>query len=157
MERQQGGYLCSNCHRVIHTDINNVYEDQDISKLALKDYRNTLSKHKQNLVRINELIGDPLELNVYVTRDFVNFIFALYEISEKNGVVTPNDLVNRQRGRTAVNSFFRIRKNVLVKYGELITGSDGSPIEYRMNNEGKRIVRLMKYFERYYRDYERHQ
>jgi hypothetical protein len=51
------------------------------------------------------------------------------------------------RSRTTISSFFVKHKDFLSKYGKI---SRSKTTEYYLNEEGKKLVRLMVYFRDYY-------
>lgn len=151
LEKERGGFVCRNCHFVIHEDISRVdkiYDDQNIIREVLIDHKNTIKKYKQNLIYIKDSIKNPLTAENEKYRALMDYLFALFEISKEKGVVTSIDLMNKMgRDSSNISRFFRGRKDILEKYGRIVVGK---PTKYYMNDEGKRIVRLMYYFRDYY-------
>jgi hypothetical protein len=157
MERQKGSYVCGNCHFVIHTKIelaNKIYDDKNILKLVINDRNKTIKKSEQNLIYSSRSIKDPLKLDMkQESLSLRNYFFALYEISEEKGAITSIDLEEKMNiSRTAILKFFTKRKDLLEKYGNIISARGSIPTKYYMNDDGKRIVRLMHYFKNYYKN-----
>ena len=158
MERQKGGYVCGNCHFVIHTKIelaNKIYDDENILKLVLNDRNKTIKKSEQNLIYSSRSIKNPLKLDMkQESLSLRNYFFALYEISEDKGVITSIDLEEKLNiSRVSILKFFTKRKGLLEKYGNIIPARGRIPTKYYLNDDGKRIVRLMHYFKNYYKNF----
>jgi len=155
MERQKGGYICGNCHFVIHIKIefiNKIYDDKNLIKAVIDDKNRTIKKFEQNLICRSKLIKDPLELDMrQESLSLMNYLFALYEISEEKGVITSLDLEEKMNiSRTSTLKFFKKRKELLEKFGNIIPARGCIPLKYSMNDDGKMIVRLINYFKDYY-------
>ena len=158
MERQKGGYVCGNCHFVIHTKIeliNKIYDNKNIIKLVINDRNKTIKKAKQNHIYSLRSIKDPLKLDMkQESLSLRNYFFALYEISEEKGVITSIDLEEKMNiSRVSILKFFTKRKELLEKYGNIIPARGRIPTKYYLNDDGKRIVRLMHYFKNYYKKF----
>lgn len=162
LEKQKGGYVCRNCHSVIHekiSKVNEIYNDQNITRKILANKENTIRKYKQSLIRSTVSIKDPLKVETKKHKALMNYLIALFEISERTqDGVTRVELANKM-GRDTSNNisdmgrFFRRRKNILEKYVRIVAGqTQTSPTKYYMTDEGRRIVRLMYYFSDYYRN-----
>jgi len=157
MERQKGGYVCGNCHFVIHTKIeliDKIYDDKNITKEVINDRNKTIKKFEQNLICSLKSIKDPLKLDMrQESLSLMNYLFALYEISEEKGVITSLDLQEKLKiSRTSSLKFFAKRKELLEKLGNIIPARGCIPVKYHMNIDGKRIVCLMHYFKEYYQN-----
>ncbi len=154
LESQKGGYVCHNCHFVIHEDIsivNKIYEDQNIMREVLKDNENTIRHYKQSLIHSIESIKDPLKSENHLHRPFMDYLIALFEISKrKQGGVTRDEILN-YLGQKSFGKIFEKRK-VSEKYLRIVAGTTQRPTRYYINDEGRRIVRLMYYFRDYYRN-----
>ncbi len=157
MESQKGGYVCGNCHFVIHTKIeliNKIYDDKNIIKAVINDRNRTIKKYEQNLIHSSKLIKDPLKIDMrQESLSLMNYFFALYEIPEEKVEITSLDLEKKMRiSRSAILKFFKKRKELLEKYGNIIPARGRIPLKYYMNDDGKKIVRLMNYFKKYYKN-----
>jgi len=162
LEAQIGGYVCRNCHRVIHkkiSKVNEIFDDPNIIRKILADKENTIRIYKQSLIRNTVLIKDPLKVEIKKHKALMNYLITLFEISEKTqDGVTRVELAN-EMGRATFNNisdigrFFGRRKYILEKYVRIVAGkTQTSPIRYYMTDEGRRIVRLIYYFRDYYRN-----
>ncbi len=155
LERQQGAFICRNCHRILHEDmgtIDMIYDNQNVIKKFREDSKETNIRFKLNLVRNSILIKDPLKLEKVKMKlkPFVQYLKALYELSESKPSqdgVTRNEMLSYLKLKNYKYIFENHR--VSEKYLE-IRGDQGKTIKYYINNEGKRIVRLMYYFEAHY-------
>ena len=157
MESQRGGYVCGNCHFVIHTKIeliNKIYDDKNIIKAVINDRDRTIKKFEQNLMCHSKLIKEPLKLDMrQESLSLMKYFFALYEISEEKGEITCLDLEKKLNiSRSAILKFFTKRKKLLEKYGNIIPARGRIPLKYYMNDDGKKLVRLMTYFKQYYKN-----
>jgi len=155
LEDQKGGYICRNCHRVIHDDIefvNEIFGDKNIVRMVTDDCKSIIEKYRQNLIYNKESIKNPLRTDIEIRRSLIDYLFALFEISEEKSVVTTDNLINKMSlSRSAVNNFFDIRKEFLKKYGKIIIGKGPSnPTKYYVNDKGKKLMRLMIYFRDFY-------
>ncbi len=153
---QKGGYLCPNCHRVIHKDlsiIDKIYDEPNMFNKILEDIENTIRKHEQNLVYYIESIENPLKSQRDKHVTFMEYLIALYEISKskrKQDGVSRKEIKNYLGLGTASRGIYVFEtREISRKYLKIV---DGSPIKYYITDEGKRIVRLMYYFRDYYKN-----
>ena len=153
---QKGGYLCPNCHRVIHKDISiidKIYDEPNMLKKILEDNKNTIRKHEQNLVYYRESIKNPLKPQRDRHETFMEYLIALYEISRskrKQEGVTRKEIKNYLGlGTTSRGIYVFENREVTRQYLKIV---DGSLIKYYIPEEGKRIVRLIYYFRDYYKN-----
>jgi hypothetical protein len=131
LEKQKGGYVCRNCHSVIHekiSKVNEIYNDPNITRKILANKENTIRKYKQSLIRSTVSIKDPLKVETKKHKALMNYLIALFEISERTqDGVTRVELANKM-GRDTSNNisdmgrFFRRRKNILEKYVRIVGG-----------------------------------
>lgn len=154
LEKQIGGYICRNCHFVIHDDISKIsriYDDQNIIKNVLDDYDLTIRKFERNLIRSNKLIKNPLKTDMKITQTYLDYLIALFEISKRSqDGVTRKDLCE-YLGVKIYDYVFE-RRSISERFLST-TVESGKTIKYHINEEGKRIVRLIYYFRYYFRDY----
>jgi hypothetical protein len=152
----KGAFICSNDHMVIHETISNkIFEDKEINIANFNDHKNTLERFKQIFVRMEniDLIKDPLKLGRSKRRPLMKFLRAIFEISEQKGVVTTGDLMNKANlSKSAVGYLFNVKRELLEKYGELVIGKGHTQTNYYINDDGKRIMRLIYYFRDFYRN-----
>ena len=153
---QKGGYLCPNCHRVIHKDmsiIDWIYDEPDMLKKILEDNKNTIRKHEQNLVYYRESIKNPLKPQRDRHETFMEYLIALYEISrsrrKQEGVTRKEIKIYLGLGTTRRGIYVFENREVTRQYLKIV---DGRPIKYYITEEGKRIVRLIYYFRDYYKN-----
>ncbi len=151
----KGGYVCHNCHTVIHTDLEliaKIYDDPNILKKIREDKEDALRKYKQNLIRITKLIKNPLKSEIVKYKAFMKYLFAIFKIMEEKDEVSIVDLANEmgKEDVSTIRSFFRRRKKRLEKYGIIVFGDSNNPTRFYMSEEGKRIVHLLFFFKSYY-------
>ncbi|MEE9378748.1 MAG: hypothetical protein V3V33_12020 [Candidatus Lokiarchaeia archaeon] len=151
---EEGGYVCGNCHRVVHTKIpyiEKIYNDPDLCKKALNDKEDSIKLNRQYLIHGTRSIGDPLKLEKKNYTGFMENLIALFEISKrKRDGVTRNDLADYLEMRS--QDVFEKRK-FSRKYVKIVAGSgQTSPKKYYITLEGKRIVHLIYYFRDYYKE-----
>ena len=161
LARQKGGYICHNCHFVTHKNISTVgeiYDDQNIIREVVKDIEQSIKKYnKQNLINSRLLIRDPLKPEISKYKSFMEYLIALFEISdrkkrrnEEEGV-TRDDMLDYLE-RIGYDNIFE-KRELSKKYLNIIDGRGRSvKTKYYINDEGRRIVRLMYYFRDYYRN-----
>ena len=83
----------------------------------------------------------------------MNFLIALFEISKrKQSGVTRKDMLEYLGLKTYDNIFEK--RQISKNYLEIVVGKQRL-IKYYINDEGKRIVRLIYYFRDYYKQYKR--
>lgn len=152
----RGGYICSNCHFVIHSDlshIDEIFDDKNMVKKVLCDKHTTLEKFKQNLIHNNKFIEDVLKPEKVSYKSIIEYLFALFKISrEKQSGVTRKELLE-YLGYKYYKGVIERRK-FLEKYVRIIAREAGRYGEtlYFLTPEGENIVRLMYYFQEYYRN-----
>ncbi|KKK44019.1 hypothetical protein LCGC14_0774930 [marine sediment metagenome] len=153
---QKGGYLCPNCHRVIHKDMSimdKIYDKTNMLKRILEDYKTTTIKHEQNLVYFRESIKNPLKSQYNRHETFMEYLIALYEISrstrKQDGVTRKEIKSYLGLGTKSRGIYVFENREVSSQYLKII---DGRPIKYYITEEGKRIVRLIYYFRDFYKN-----
>ncbi len=155
-----GGYICRNCHFIIHNDISNIdeiFDDPNIIISIINNKTEITRKFTQNLIYSSEEIKYILkpEKEQYVI--LKNYLFALFEISnqkKENGEdigVTRNDLMN-YLGYKWYGGVLE-KRSFLERYIKIVSGNRWSPTLYFLTPEGEKIVNLMYYFRDYYKNY----
>ncbi|TXT53358.1 MAG: hypothetical protein BAJALOKI2v1_1020007 [Promethearchaeota archaeon] len=156
MEIEEGGYLCCNCHTLIHEDIGKtdlVYEDEKISQIIIKDKNSILEKNKKNLIQNTKSIENILKPSFRIQRSHIKFLFSIYEASKQKNLVTTGDLSKYYNNSVSYSArFFKRRKIFLENYGKINWGKGSSQTEYYFNKKGKKVVELMIYFKDYYQN-----
>ncbi len=156
LEVQEGGFICRNCHAFIHEDmtiVDKIYDDQDVLRSVYEDNRKSIDRYNENLISGIELVEDPLKSGVMKFKAFTDYLFRFFKIMEEKGEITTGDLASDKKcDRRTVNKFFREREDDLEKYGTIKFGDNRNQTRFYMNEEGKNIVRLLKYFEQYYQN-----
>jgi len=155
----KGAFICCNDHMVIHessSGIDKIFDDKNMLRKVLEDNEDTIKRYKQSLIHNMKnkiLIKDPLNLKGIKRRPLMKLLMTLFEISEEKGVVNTNDIMNNTKlSKSAVGYLFQVKREFLKNYGELIIGKGHTPTKYYMNDEGRRIIRLIYYFRDFYRN-----
>lgn len=159
LEDQRGGYICRNCHRTIHTkreNINMIYDDPDRGKMEEMDYDKTVNDFLNNLIHSKNSIENPLKSQFDRHDSFLRWLLALYELSEMKGFkegITRQDLRDHLNNIGAYKHIFEKRK-VSEKYVKIVAGrsTGGEATLYYINPEGIKIIHLIKYFQKYFKN-----
>ncbi len=155
----KGAFVCCNDHMVIHETISNkIYDEQELSNANFKDHNDTIEKFKQNLIhhmKNKNLIKDVLKLKGSKRIPLKKFLMAIFKISEEKGVVSTGDLMNKTKlSKSAVGYLFNVKREFLDKYGELVIGRGHTPTKYYINDDGRRIMRLIYFFRDFFKNLE---
>ena len=99
----------------------------------VKDLRNPLKKYISNIA---------------IRATYVKYLEAINDLSNKSNLPT-NKTISDKIGvsYSAVKSFFLRHDDILKIF---INYSYGNPTVYSLNDEGIKIIRLMRYFKHYY-------
>lgn len=153
----KGGYICHNCHAVLHTNLElaaKIYSDPELFKKVREDKEVAIRKYKQNLINNTNLIKNPLKSEITKFKAFMDYLIAIFKIAKDKDIVSTVDLaVEMGNTSSPVRSFFRRRKNDLEKYGTITFGDSNNPTRFHMNSKGKVIVELLFYLKSYYENY----
>jgi len=151
----RGGYVCRNCHFVIHENLSNVdkiYDDSNIIKAVVNDKENAIRKFKQNLIHCEETINEPLKPEKTKYESLTKHLFALFEISKlKQKGITRKEIA-QYLGNKETTKLLE-RRIFLGQYIRIEAGGKNKDTLYYLKPEGKKIVRLMYYFRDYYKNY----
>ncbi|MCJ7649685.1 MAG: hypothetical protein MUP85_13805, partial [Candidatus Lokiarchaeota archaeon] len=154
LERQQGAFICANCHMFFHSDIDivdKIFDDQNISKLVKKGVEKVQNKFNNNLIYSTEVIRDVFRLDFQMKRSFIDYFSSFTEILEESNIINTKNITNKLGlSSSTVLAFFSKRKDILEKYGSFIKGKRDNPTEYHLNNYGITILRLIQYFKNNY-------
>ncbi|MHA1106815.1 MAG: hypothetical protein ACTSPN_14050 [Promethearchaeota archaeon] len=154
LERQQGAFICANCHMVFHTDIDivdKIFDDQNISKLVKKRVEKVQIEFNNNLIYSTDAIRDIFRLDFQMKRSFIDYFFTFTEILKESKIINTKNITSKLGlSSNTVLAFFSKRKDILEKYGSIIKGKRGNPTEYHLNHYGITILRLIQYFKNYY-------
>jgi hypothetical protein len=154
LEKQIGGYICGNCHMILHSNdllVNGIFNDQNKSALVQQYIETAEKRFNNNLIRNTKKIRDILSLDFRMKRSFIDYFFAFSDILKENKIININSIIDKLGvSSSTVNSFFLKRRSLLEKYGSIIIGKSYRPTEYHLNNYGITILRLLQYFKVYY-------
>lgn len=152
LEREEGGYLCNNCHTVVHESgfydlLDQVYEGDKIKEIVLTDHANT--KRKFSLISNPDLINNHFILAKRLSDNFEKYLFNLSRLSKLNEEIT-NKILADSLGvgsRKIPADFFN--RNDYMKQFVKIDRKNKITI-YSLKNKGKEAIELIEYFTNYY-------
>jgi len=156
LEKEEGGYLCSNCHTVLHNNkyipiLHEIYDDKNIIKRALEDYNNARKKFKTITTKGID-IKNPLEQSIRITDGIENYLTAVYEISKSKQIVTNTSLCKYlgYSSNTIPLKYFNRNEKILKQYVNINKAT--RPTTYSLTKKGLEAVNLMVYFKKYYKN-----
>jgi len=157
LEREKGGYICGNCHTVIHYDkyipfLDKIFEDDNTIKKILDDYNNVCKNF--SLIYSKNSIGNPLKISKNLYGSFKNYLTAIYEISNSGRKVTHSTL-SEYMGLAipSIYYFFKRRNNLVSKYVDIEVGKSGwkgEETKYFLNEKGRELISLLNHFKDYF-------
>ncbi len=154
LEQEKGGYICSNCHTVMHYKhihlLDKIYNDDEIVKRVLDDF-NKVNK-KFAIISRKKAIRDPLKKDIIIDESIKRYLNALYEISLSENEVTSTALMNYM-GLTKtrpIHIFFRRKNDILKHYVNVKIGRGRHPTKFILTKEGREAVKLIQHFRDYY-------
>ena len=158
IEKEGGGFICANCHTVIHRRyydlLNKVYSnDESILEKIQCDYKRVV-EHFTPIQ--NFFINNTLESPIRITEAIISHLTALYELSKYKQEVSAQDIAGflGQKSRSVRNWFVRevnkdfLERCVSINFGT--TGYGARPNTYELTSFGKKLIRLISHFKKYY-------
>ena len=155
LERERGGYLCSNCHSVIHYKklhlLDEIYEDKKLERKIKEDF-NAINRNFSLIHNNKSMVEEPFKKDTKSTGSIERYLTAINEISKKGDDVTIHKLA-RFMGVSApsISNYFYRRKDVITRYITTISGTKSSPTIYYLNTTGKEAISIINHFKDYYR------
>lgn len=151
LEQERGGYICSNCHTVIHYEkfhlLDEIYENKNVVKRILEDY-NSVSKNFTIIHYNSSLVGNPLKKNFKITESIERYLTAIYEITKSGHDVTVYTLAEYLKiSSSSISNYFYKKKNVITQFVDIIAGR---PTKYFLNNNGIETILLIYHIRDYY-------
>ena len=151
LEQERGGYICSNCHTVIHYEkfhlLDEIYENKNVVKRILEDY-NSVSKNFTIIHYNSALVGNPLKKTFKITESIERYLTAIYEITKSGYDVTVYTLAEYLKiSSSSISNYFYRKKNVITQYIDIIARR---PTKYVLNKYGGEIISLIYHFRDYY-------
>lgn len=152
-----GGFLCSNCHSVFHSRHNlrlssEIYRNKIIEDRFLGDYYNVIHKFRA-IPRGATIDQDPLNTEIYFTKNFGDIINAMFFLSNNEIKITHKEL-ERILGMNKINIFNFLKKNdaffskyIIIKKG---IGGWGLESEIRLTRYGIRIANILGNFKSHF-------
>ncbi|MBA7630707.1 hypothetical protein ES703_38231 [subsurface metagenome] len=154
LEQEKGGYICANCHTVMHYKhihlLDKIYNDEEIVKRVLDDF-NKVNKKFAIIIR-KKAIRDPLKKDIIIDESIKRYLNAIYEISLSENEVTSTALMNYM-GLTRtrpIHIFFRRKNDILKHYVNVKIGRGRHPTKFILTKEGREAVKLIHHFRDYY-------
>lgn len=156
LEKEKAGYICANCHKVIHYDkhihlVDKIFDNKSLIQKIIEDYANTRNKFRYYNSSFFNTIGNPLKKSIRISKNHEKYLTAIYELSKSFNTV-PSTALSYHLGVThsAVSDFFK-KKSVINKYVDFTVGKGRTPTKYLLTEEGKNIVSLIFHFRDYYK------
>ena len=155
--REEGGYVCGNCHMVIHFDkyipfLEEIFEEEKVIQKIMEDYDDVCKNYR--LMCNNALIGDPLKTSKFQYGKLKDYLMAIYEISNSGREVTHSALsAYMGLATTSIYSFFKRNTMLVNKYINIEVGKsgwNGEETKYSLNEEGEKLIILIKHFRDYF-------
>ena len=155
LEKERGGYLCSNCHSVIHYDkyiplLDKIFKDNNVVNKILEDYERVSKKF--TVISSIKLIRDPLKTSKKNYDSLERYLTVIHEISKSGLVVITSALADYLKiSISPVHNFFRNWGVFIRRYVNIIVGQGSSQSRYILTDEGKEIISLIYHFKNYYK------
>ncbi len=154
LEQEKGGYLCANCHTIIHYKhihiLDKIYDNDEIVKSVFNDYKNVCNKY--TLIHRKRTIRDPLKKDIIIDESIERYLTAIYEISKSEHDVTSTALMNYM-GLTRTRPiliFFRRKNSFIKNYVKVVVGRGRHPTKFVLTEEGKDAIKIIQHFKNYY-------
>jgi hypothetical protein len=152
LEQEKGGYLCNNCHTVVHTSgyydlLDQVFEEEKVKENVLNDHAET--KLKFNLISNPDLIKDHFKLEKRLSDNFEQYLFSISSLSKSNKEITNKSLADSLgvSSRKIPAEFFN--RNEYMKQFVKVNRKNKITL-YSLTNKGKEAIELIEYFVQYY-------
>ncbi len=155
LEGERGGYLCSNCHSVIHYKklhlLDEIYENKELVRKICKDVdcvKKNFTHIHSNKLKVNE----PLKKEFRSTGRIEKYLTAIDEISKKGDEVTISRL-SRYMGIKApsISNYFYRSKDIIKRYITVKSGTKNKPTKYFLSEMGKDALSLINHFREYFK------
>ncbi len=156
LRKENGAYLCSNCHTVYDMEylnlINEIYDSKELIEKVKEDYHRT----RMNFSTISDVmvdkVKDPLKKSINIRGQYKKYLLAIYNLSKKNIKITKKSISNHLGlDYSAVKSFFLRHRNFLENY---INFSNGKPTFYSLKTKGKKLISKIEYFKNLYQSFQ---
>ena len=153
--REKGGYICGNCHSVIHYDkyiplLNKIFDNKSLIKKILDDYNRVTKKF--TLMSSTNSIGDPLITSNKIYDSLERYLTAIYEISKSGCNVTTSALADYLKiSVPPVHTFFRKWSDLIRQYVNIVIGRGRNQSIYILTDKGKELISLIYHFKNYYK------
>lgn len=154
IKKERGGYICANCHTVIHNKyihlFEKIYEDKNIAKNVLEDYNHVNSGFTPFQFIGN--IKDPLKTSIRMHGSFEKYLTAIFEISKFGYEVTTTSLMKYLgiKDNATILNFFKKNSSFINSNVDIISGKAYNPTVFNLTSKGKELIKLIYYFKDYY-------
>jgi hypothetical protein len=154
LEKENGGYLCNNCHTVFHESeyydlLDKIYTNEDMVRKVYKDHLSV--KHGFCVMKNNNHIRDVLKLPKRLSNNFIKYLELIDKMSKSKVKITNKSLAYNMGASTykVPMEFFNRNSDFLRKF--VFINKKGRVTTYKLTNEGLEAVSLMNYFRKYYK------
>ncbi len=154
LEKEKGGYICTNCHSVLHfkakDQLNEIFGDEDIITKIFDDYIQ-VSKKFTLLDSKDLVVRNPLEKFDIINGNIEKYLTLIYNLTESGSITTSNDLKDHFKiTRNAVMSVFK-RNSILRKFVDILAGKPPkTPTKFILTEEGNKAASLIFHFRNHY-------
>jgi len=149
LEKEEGGYICANCHYTLHNKpelLEQIHDDKEILKKAKMDYNDAINRF--NLIFYKTSLKNPLNLSKRLSHNFRAYLIAIDEISRLGQIATNKTIANQIGVSGTTTKGFFIRNNYMAKFLDI--NKQGKTHLYSLNNLGKMTIQLINHFENFY-------
>lgn len=155
LEGERGGYLCSNCHSVIHYKKLHLMDEIYGNKKIVRKIKDDIDDVNRNFTFIhsNKLkVKDPLKKDFKSTGRIERYLTAINEISKNGDEVTIYKLSKFMGINTpSISNYFYRRKDIIVRYITTKSGTKNNPTKYYLNKMGEDAISLINHFRAYFK------
>lgn len=150
LEKERGGYICHNCHTVIHYKrihlLEQVYDDKNVIEKVYDDYNNV--NEKFTIIKDINSIVNPIEKSDYISENLEKYLCAVYELSQTGRDVTTlalRDYLKKKYSWSVIDFF---KKNKAIKL--FVDVKAGRPYRFILNDRGREAISLIYHFRDYF-------
>ncbi|MHA2007416.1 MAG: hypothetical protein ACXABO_06725 [Promethearchaeota archaeon] len=150
LRREKGGYICHNCHTVLHYKrihlFGEIYEDRNLVKAVNDDYNDIYKNY--SLIQKVDFIKDPLRKSALVTRNIEKYVLAIDKLSKAGIYATSlalKDFLGLKSSKVVL-SFFKGNKFIKL----FVEIEKGRPYRFSLNDRGKEVISLLSHFRDFY-------
>lgn len=150
LDSEKGGYICHNCHTVIHYKrihlFDQIFDDRSEVKKIISDYNNVNKKF--TLIQKPKSFMNPLDKSIYVSENLERYLSAIYELSKAGNNITTSTLKNYLRKKYSFSVLDFFKRNEIIKL--FVDIEPGRPYRFILNDKGRVAISLIYHFRNYY-------